>query len=101
MTDTQREREAETQAEGEAGSMQGARHGTQSWVPRIMPWVEGGVKPLSHWGCPLDGILDAILKTVQFLKLSVSVFDKIFVSNGLIKFINNLFCHFFHCVCFC
>ena len=41
-----REREAETQAEGEAGSMQGTRHGTQSWVSRITPWAEGG---LNHW----------------------------------------------------
>ena len=32
----QREREAETQAEGKAGSMQGAR-GTQSQVSRIRP----------------------------------------------------------------
>ena len=39
-------REAETQAEGEAGSMQGARRGTQSWFFR--PWAEGGAKPLSH-----------------------------------------------------
>ena len=35
MKDTQRE--AETQIEGEAGSMQGARHGTRSWVSRITP----------------------------------------------------------------
>ena len=47
-----RERRAETQAEGEAGSMQGARHGTQSRVSRIRPWAEGGTKPLSHPGCP-------------------------------------------------
>ena len=47
-----REREAETQAEGEAGSMQGARRGTRSWGSRIMPWAEGGTKPLSHPGCP-------------------------------------------------
>ena len=39
MRDT--EREAETQAEGEAGSMQGAPRGTQSWVFRITPWAEG------------------------------------------------------------
>ena len=43
-----RERGAETQAEGEAGSMQGARHGTRSWVSRIIPWAEGGAKPLSN-----------------------------------------------------
>ena len=35
------EREAETQAEGEAGSMQGAQCGTQSWDSRIRPWAEG------------------------------------------------------------
>ena len=35
------QREAETQVEGEAGSMRGARHGTLSWVPRIRPWAEG------------------------------------------------------------
>nr|XP_055193398.1 patatin-like phospholipase domain-containing protein 4 isoform X1 [Nyctereutes procyonoides] len=33
-------REEETQAEGEAGSMQGARHGTRSWDSRIAPWAE-------------------------------------------------------------
>ena len=36
---------AETQAEGESGSMQGARHGTGSRVSRIMPWAEGNAKP--------------------------------------------------------
>ena len=48
----QRERGRDTQAEGEAGSMQGARCGTRSQVPRIRPWAEGGAKPLSHPGCP-------------------------------------------------
>ena len=31
----------ETQAEGEAGSMQGAPRGTRSWDPRVTPWAEG------------------------------------------------------------
>ena len=35
------EREAETQAEGEAGSMRGARCGTRSRVSRITAWAEG------------------------------------------------------------
>ena len=49
----QREREvAETQAEGEAGSTQRARCGTQSRVSRITPWAEGGTKLLGHWGYP-------------------------------------------------
>ena len=51
MTDTERERKAETQAEGEAGSMQEARCGTRSRVFRIMPWAEGGTKLLSPLGC--------------------------------------------------
>ena len=46
-------REAETQAEGEAGSMQGAQHGTQSQDSRITPWAASGAKPLHHRGCPI------------------------------------------------
>lgn len=52
MRGTEREREAETQAEGETDSMQEARCGTPSQVSRITPRAEGGAKPLSHWGCP-------------------------------------------------
>ena len=52
MRNTEWEREAETQAEGEAGSMQGAWSGTRYWVSRIRPWAEGCAKPLSHQGCP-------------------------------------------------
>ena len=37
----QRERErGKTQAEGEAGSMQRARHGTPSRVSRLCPWLQ-------------------------------------------------------------
>ena len=46
------EREAETQAEGEAGSMQEARCGTRSRVSRITPRAAGGAKPLRHQGYP-------------------------------------------------
>ena len=52
MRDTQREKEAGTQAEGEAGSMQGVGYGTQSRDSRIRPRAEGGANPLSHLGCP-------------------------------------------------
>ena len=41
MIVTQREREAETQAKGEPGSMQGARRGIRSGVSRIAPWAKG------------------------------------------------------------
>ena len=39
------EREAETQAEGEAGSMPGARRGTRSQDYRIIPWAKGRREP--------------------------------------------------------
>ena len=52
MRDTEQEREAETQAEGEAGSMQEARRGTRSRVSRITPRAAGGAEPLRHHGCP-------------------------------------------------
>ena len=57
--ETQREREAETQAEGEAGSMQGALCGTRSGVSRITPWAEGGAKLLSHRAAPKFDLSDA------------------------------------------
>ena len=41
MIDIGRKREAETQAEGEAGSMQGARRGTRSRDSRMAPWAKG------------------------------------------------------------
>ena len=52
MIVTEREREAETQGEGEAGSIQGAPRGTRSQDSKIRPWTEGGAKLLSHPGCP-------------------------------------------------
>ena len=48
MRDTEREKKAETQAEGEAGCLQGAGCRTLSQDSRITPWVEGGAKPLRH-----------------------------------------------------
>ena len=52
------ERHTHIQAEGEAGSMQGARCGALSQVSRITPWAEGGAKSLSHPGCPTYKILN-------------------------------------------
>ena len=51
MRDT--EREAETQAEGEAGSMQGARCGAQSPDPGSCPGLKADAQLLSHPGIPL------------------------------------------------
>ena len=41
MIEREREREAETLEEGEAGSMPGARRGTRSWDSRTAPWAKG------------------------------------------------------------
>ena len=60
IRDTHKEREADTQAEGEVGPMQGAQCGTQSRVSRIMPWAEGGAKLLSHLGCPKFCVLTSV-----------------------------------------
>ena len=46
MRDTQRK--AETQAEGEAGSLRGAQCGIWSWDPRVMPWAEGRRSTTEH-----------------------------------------------------
>ena len=50
MRDT--EREAETQAEGEAGSSQGAQCGTRSPDPGSCPESKADAQPLSHPGVP-------------------------------------------------
>ena len=50
MRDTQRE--AETQAEREAGSTQGVRCGTPTQDPRITPWAEGRRSTTEPPMCP-------------------------------------------------
>ena len=49
------EKEAKTQAEGEAGSLQGLQRGTRSWDPGIMTRAKGrsDAQLLSHLGVPL------------------------------------------------
>ena len=46
------EREAETQEEGEAGSMPGARRGTWSRDSRITPWAKGRYQTAEPPGIP-------------------------------------------------
>ena len=48
INERQREREAETQEEGEAGSSQGAQCGTQSQIPGSGLEPEAAAQPLSH-----------------------------------------------------
>ena len=71
MRDT--EKEAETQAEGEAGSMLGARCGTRSQDSRISPGPKAGAKPLSHPGIPKTHYLDAFNKTTCWSFENISV----------------------------
>ena len=59
-TQSEREREAVTQAEGEAGSMQGAWHGTRSWNSRIMPWAEGRHSTAEPPGRPYVCVLNRV-----------------------------------------
>ena len=67
MRDTHRE--AETQAEGEAGFMQGAQWGTRSQDPGIIPELKANAQPLSHPGAriPAHVSLDHLDK-VEFSK---------------------------------
>ena len=53
MRDTDREREAETQAEGEAGSPREARCGTQFWILGSGPEPKADTQLLSHPGIPI------------------------------------------------
>ena len=53
MRDTHREREAETQAEGEAGPCRKLDVGLNPGSPGSCPGLKAGAKPLSHPGCPM------------------------------------------------
>ena len=60
-----REREAETQAEGEAGSTQGAPCGTRSQVSRVRLQAEGCAKPLGRRGCPQKDFLKEKVRVMK------------------------------------
>ena len=55
-------RETETQAEGEAGFMQGSRHGTQTRDPRVTPWAEGRRSTAEPPGVPLLQLLNSVTR---------------------------------------
>ena len=62
------EREAETQAEGEAGSMQGARRGTRSQDPRITTCTKGRHSTTGYPGAPeYEFLLSSILNLCKWL----------------------------------
>ena len=49
-----RERETDTKAEGEAGSIQGAQCGMDPRTPGSQPEPKAAAQPLSHAGSPQD-----------------------------------------------
>ena len=72
MRDTQREREAETQAEGEAGSMH--REPDVGFDPGSLgsrPGPKAGAKPLRHPGIPHTELFNSFLvELIHVAKLS-------------------------------
>ena len=60
MIDTENERQTETQAEGEAGSMPGAHVGLDLGTPGS-PRAEGDAKPLGHRGSPVSSLCVCVL----------------------------------------
>ena len=70
-----RERGRDT-GEGEAGSVQGAQRGSRSWVSKIIPWPEGGTKPLSPPGCPISLFLNSsFISSCTFPYFIFQLFD--------------------------
>ena len=58
ITEREREREAATQAEGEAGSMHREPHvGFDPGSPGSRPGPKAGAKPLRHPGIPIKSFL--------------------------------------------
>ena len=69
--DTQREREAETQAEEEAGAMQGAQRGTGSRVSRITPQAAVALNRWATGAAPSN----AALNNEKCYTLSLHIFN--------------------------
>ena len=82
MIVTQREREAETQAEGEAGSMHREPDvGFDPGSPGLRPGPKAGAKPLRHPGIPLVCFCDL---PGTWLVANVRIYV---VTSGTVKFI--------------
>ena len=74
MIVTQREREAETQAEGEAGSMHREPDvGFDPGSPGSRPGPKAGAKPLRHPGIPISLIITIIPYVCEVLLLPLRI----------------------------
>ena len=81
VTHTEREGEAETQAEGEAGSMHREPDvGFDSGSPGSRPGPKAGAKPLCHPGIP-EKLSFNIRKDWNFKHGSVCEENKVFLRN--------------------
>ena len=69
------QREAETQAEGEAGSMPEAQRGLDPGTPGSCPGPKAGTNLLSHPGIPTTLFLNFIL-IITAIKICVAIFKK-------------------------
>ena len=86
------EREAETQAEGETGSPQGAQCGTPSRDSRTMPWAEGGLSTAEPSRLPLRNIFNNVKHNQTQMQLASPLsfsllskwFDTVFQCPGYI-----------------
>ena len=87
-----REREAETQAK--TGSLQGARHATRSWVPRIRPWAEDELNCRTTWAAQYNFLnKNKILKSEH---LFVTYYKKFFVMLNTVRHLYFPLCLFNH-----
>ena len=66
------QREAETQAEGEAGSLRGAQSWTQSQDPGLGSEPKADTQPLSHPGAPRVQMLNGLSPLQVTLKKAFS-----------------------------
>ena len=93
MIVTEREREAETQAEGEAGSMRREPDvGFDPGSPGSRPGPKAGAKPLRHPGIPLLPFCRLSLSFVDCLFCCVSYLDEVTIFH---------FCFCFFCLYGC
>ena len=95
VTHTQREREAETQAEGEAGSMhQKPDVGFDPGSPESRPGPKAGAKPLRHPGIPLSFSFYSLFPSFFLYSFSFFSFLSFFLSSLFLLFpIQFLFGH--------
>ena len=96
MRDRGREREAETQAEGEAGSMQGAWRGTRSRVANTQPGLKAALNRWATWTAHFLFLINFLFYiTMQddtWLMKSIEYFKYLSNNNinAIIHEINNL-----------